>query len=137
MRARPSLAAALCAVAGALGFAFACKSTTENTCGSGTPPSLVGTYALESLTLGVGTPLTSPQETGTLRFHATTYGVDLAGALAQSDTGTYAITGASCISQNSAVTAPFTGSFTLVGSTLSIAGSQGGQAVASVWTKTS
>ncbi len=136
MRVKPSFAAALLA-AGALGLVFACKSTTSNNCGSGTPPSLVGTYTLQSLTLGVSTPLTSPQETGTLRFHATTYGVDLSGALVQSDTGSYAITGSSCISQNSAITAPFIGTFTLVNTTLSVAGTQGGQAVASIWTKTS
>ncbi|HXY20024.1 MAG TPA: hypothetical protein VEH83_08525 [Gemmatimonadales bacterium] len=128
--------AAAAACAGAV--ALACKSSTETSCGSGTPPSLTGTYALQSFQLGATTPLTPPSETGTLRLHATTYGASLAGLLAQDDSGTYVITGASCISQNSVVgNQQFVGTFTLVGTTLTLLGSVGGQAATVVWTKTS
>ena len=129
---------AAAASAGALAMAYACTSSTENGCGSGTPPSLVGTYTLVSFQLGAATPLTPPTETGALRLHATTYGADLAGLLAQTDSGTYAITGASCISQNSVVgNQQFTGTFSLVGTTLTLLGNVGGQAATVIWTKTS
>ena len=134
MRPKASFAAAVVS-AGALGFAFACSSATSSNCGSGTPPSLVGTYVLQSLTIGGGAPLSPPQETGALRFHATTYGVELTGALVQADTGTYAITGTSCITENGIT--QFTGTFSLVGTTFTVSGAQASQAVASVWTKTS
>lgn len=126
------------ASAGALAIGYACKSSTESGCGSGTPPSLVGTYTLASFQLGAATPLTPPMETGDLRLHASTYGADLSGLLSQQDSGTYAITGASCISQNSVIgNQQFTGTFSLVGTTLTLLGSVGGQAATVVWTKTS
>ncbi|HXY68728.1 MAG TPA: hypothetical protein VEH62_04725 [Gemmatimonadales bacterium] len=121
--------------AGALAIAIACSSSTSSNCGSGTPPSLVGTYALQSLTIGAATPLTPPAETGTLRFHASTYAIALAGALAQADTGNYTVTGSSCIAENGLY--QFTGTFNLSGTTLTVSGAQSNQAVASVWTKTS
>jgi hypothetical protein len=132
-------------VAGALAFA-GCKSTTSsssNACGSGTPPSLVGTYTLASYTVGT-TTIPSPPASGTLVFTATTYTVNLSlpngggGTTVIADNGTYTITGASCISETSANSLPtFTGSFTLGGSTLTVSGTAGGQAAGSVWTKTS
>jgi len=136
---RLSYAAAALALAGALGLAASCKSTTSPSCGSGTPPSVVGTYSLQSYTIGI-TTLTPPQASGTLKFAASTYLANLT-IIGQPvvDSGTYAITGASCISQSSVVPGnpQFTGTFSLVGTTLSVSGVAGGQAAASVWTKTS
>jgi hypothetical protein len=131
------VAAVVCA--GAVVIAAACKSSTSgNGCGSGSPPSLVGSYDLQSYTIGTVT-ISAPAATGTLRFHTNTYGADLVlpGPQVISDSGTYTITGASCISENSLTGQPqFTGTFTLVGTTFSVTGSAGGQTVA-VWTKTS
>jgi hypothetical protein len=139
---RLSLASAAVAAAGALAFAAACKSSTStNACGSGTPPAIAGTYSLESYDIG-GTLITAPPASGQLRLNANkTYGVNLTlpaptGAVA--DSGTYAIQGASCISQSSVLGQPqFVGTFTLTGTTLTVSGTAGGQAAASVWTKTS
>ncbi|HTT68251.1 MAG TPA: hypothetical protein VMF70_09490 [Gemmatimonadales bacterium] len=135
MRVKVWLAAAAVS-AGA--FVFACKSTSESGCGSGTPPSLAGTYALQSFQLGAAAALTPPAETGALRLHAATYGANLAGLLTQDDSGTYAITGTSCISENSVIgNEQFVGTFSLVGTTLTLLGSVGGQSATVVWTKTS
>lgn len=139
MRVPTSLVAAV-VCAGAVVIAAACKSSTSsNGCGTGTPPSLVGSYDLQSYTIGTVT-ISSPQASGTLRLHASTYGTDLVlpGPQVISDSGTYTITGSSCISENSLTGQPqFTGTFTLVGTTFTITGSAGGQTVAAVWTKTS
>lgn len=134
---RLSFAMATLAVAGALGFAAACKSSTgTNACGSGTPPSLVGSYNLTSYTVS-GTTVT--QASGTLQLNANdTYvaNIDVPQVGLQHDSGTYAIQGASCISQNSALGNPqFVGTFTLSGTTLVVTGAAGGQAVTSVWAK--
>lgn len=134
--------AAVVAVAGALAFAAACKSSTStNACGSGSPPNIVGGYVLQSYDIG-GTLITAPPASGDLRLNANnTYDVSLTlpppnGAI--SDSGTYAIQGASCISQNSVEGQPqFVGTFSLVGTTLTVTGTAGGQSAASVWTKTS
>jgi len=139
---RPSVsyAAAALAVAGALWFA-ACKSSTSNNCGSGTPPSLVGSYSLESYTLGT-TTLTSPTASGTLQFRATMYNVNLSlpGPTAVVDSGTYTIVGSACINELSQAGNPtFSGTFqlNLSDSTFSVTGTAAGQVAASVWKKTS
>ncbi len=134
--------AAALVVAGALAFAAACTSSTStNACGSGSPPNIVGGYALQSYDIG-GTLITAPPASGTLNLYATNrYSVSLVlppptGAIA--DSGTYAIQGASCISQSSVLGQPqFVGTFSLVGTTLTVTGTAGGQSAASVWTKTS
>ena len=137
---RLSFAVALLAIAGAAGFAAACTSSTSaSACGSGTPPVIVGTYALQSY--DVGGTLVSPAS-GQLRLNANdTYAATVflpqpTGTIA--DSGTYTIRGASCIDQNSVLGQPqFVGTFTLVGTTLAVTGAAGGEAVTSVWTKTS
>lgn len=139
---RRSFAVAVAAGAAVLAAAAACKSSTSsNACGSGTPPAVTGVYTLASYDIG-GTLITAPPASGELRLNADgTYGVNLTlppptGAI--SDSGTYAIQGASCISQSSVLGQPqFVGSFTLTGSTLTVSGTAGGESVASVWTKTS
>ena len=137
MRFGRSLAAAGC-TAVALAVAFACKSSTDNNCGSGTPPSLVGTYSLQSYTIGIST-LTPPQATGTLHFYTSAYSVSLTVAgQPVADSGSYVITGSQCISQSSVNGNPqFVGTFSLSGTTLTVTGTAGGQAAASQWTKTS
>jgi len=137
MRLSTSLAAAG-STAAALAMVFACKSSTDNNCGSGTPPSLVGGYALQSYTIGIST-LTPPQASGTLHFYTSTYSVSLTVAgQPVADTGSYVITGSQCISQSSVLGNPqFVGTFTLNGTTLTVTGTAAGQAAASTWTKTS
>jgi len=143
MGVRSWIAAAALAT-GALGFAYACKSTTSSNCGSGSPPSLAGTYALESYTIGT-TTLTAPTVTGTLHFYTSLYGVVLSlpngtgGTTVETDSGSYTIMGASCIEQSSVLGQPqFSGTFsyTAADSTLQVTGSAAGQVAASVWKKT-
>jgi len=130
------------ALSAGLAFAACESSTSSNSCGSGTAPSLVGTYALVSYTIGLTTVTTADGATGQLRFHASTYGasitVPLTGSIA--DSGSYTVTGSKCISQNSLTGQPqFSGTFTLSGTTtgavFTVSGSAAGQVVASVWTK--
>jgi hypothetical protein len=130
--------AAAGSTAAALAIAFACTSSTDNNCGSGTPPSLVGSYSLQSYTIGIST-LTPPQASGTLRFYPSAYSVSLTVAgQPVADTGSYVITGSRCISQSSLNGNPqFVGTFSLSGTTLTVTGTAAGQAVASQWTKTS
>ncbi len=133
-------------LAAVLAFA-ACKESTSNSCGSGTAPSLVGTYAMVSYSLGVNT-IPVPPASGSLVFTATRYTATISypnpspppTTATVVDSGTYAVTGTKCISQTSETGQPqFTGTFTLSGttsgSTFSVSGSAAGQAVASVWTK--
>jgi len=145
-RSSVSLAGAALAVAGALWVAAACSSSTDNNnCGSGTPPSLVGTYALESYTLGTST-ITAPTATGTLRFYTSLYGVTLnlpngtGGMTVVTDSGSYSVMGASCINESSVLGQPqFTGTFTYTASdsALQVTGTAAGQVAASIWKKTS
>lgn len=133
------------AMAGALAIAACSSSTTGNSCGSGTAPSLVGTYALVSYTIGLTTVTTADGATGQLRFHASTYGAGISiptagGPEVIADSGSYTVTGSKCISQNSITGQPtFSGTFTLSGTTtgavFTVNGSAAGQVVASVWTK--
>jgi hypothetical protein len=142
MRRHASFVISAFALAGALAFA-ACESSTSNSsCGSGTPPSLVGTYALVSYTIGLTTVTTADGASGELRFHASTYGasINVPGTGVLADSGSYTVTGAKCISQSSVMGQPqFTGTFTLSGttsgSTFTVSGSAAGQVVASAWTK--
>jgi hypothetical protein len=142
MQRHASLVVSALAVASALGFAACESSTSNNSCGSGTAPSLVGNYGLVSYTIGLVTVTTADGASGQLRFHASTYGANITvpGTGTIADSGTYAVTGTKCISQNSQTGQPqFTGTFTLSGttsgSTFSVSGTAAGQAVASVWTK--
>ena len=138
------LSVAVACSVGALAFALACKSSTETSCGSGTAPSLVGTYNLLSYTIGANT-ITAPPANGNLRFYPTLYGVTLnipngaGGFQTISDSGSYAIGGASCISEASVLGNPqFTGTFTWTpaDSTLTVTGSAAGAVAASSWKKT-
>ncbi len=136
---RLSFALAALAVAGALAFAAACKSSTgTNSCGSGTPPALVGTYSLDSYVVSGGAQAGA---TGELRLNAdSTYGADInvPGAGTIPDSGTYRIQGSACISQNSVLGQPqFVGTFILRNGVLTVSGTAGGLAVTSAWTKTS
>jgi len=144
-RSSVSLAGAALAVAGALWVAAACSSSTSNNCGSGAPPSLVGTYALESYTLGTST-ITAPTATGTLRFYTSLYGVTLnlpngtGGTTVVTDSGSYTVMGSSCINESSVLGQPqFSGTFTYTASdsALQVTGTAAGQVAASIWKKTS
>ena len=114
-----SFAVAALALAGAI--AAACSSTTSsNACGSGTPPSAVGTYSLISYTFGGNTVDTTQGASGQLRFHTGTYAfnvtIPVQGAIA--DSGTYAINGTRCMTETSLMgSGSTTGSFTLSGTT--------------------
>ena len=136
---RLSFAVAALAVAGALAFAAACtSSTSSNSCGSGSPPALTGTYSLVSYTIG-GTTITGVS--GQLQLNANgTYVANVvlpAPTGLQHDSGAYAIQGASCISENSALGNPqFVGTFTLTGTTLTLTGTVAAQAAVFVWSKT-
>jgi hypothetical protein len=141
-RSSVSYAIAALALGGALGLAWSCKSTTSNNCGNGgTPPNLVGNYTLLSYTIGPST-IPAPPASGSLRFHVSTYGVDLSiptgtGNQVIADSGTYSIVGSSCIQELSVLGNPqFSGSFELhADSTFHVSGTAGGQVAASVWKK--
>lgn len=140
-RSSVSYAGVALAVAGALWFAAACKSSTSNNCGNGSSaPSLVGSYSLLSYTLGT-TTVTSPTATGQLLFYPSAYHVSLtlpSGFV--TDSGSYAVVGASCIDEFSVLGNPdFSGSFqlNLTDSTFHVSGTAAGQVAASLWKKTS
>ena len=146
MRLSPvSYAGAGLVVAGTVWLVAACSSSTSNNCGSGTPPSLVGTYALASYTIGT-TTVTAPTATGSLRFYTTLYGVTLnlpngtGGMTVVTDSGSYTVVGSQCINESSVLGQPqFTGTFTYTAadSTLQVTGTAAGQVAASIWKKTS
>jgi hypothetical protein len=142
-RSGASYAIAAVALAGAVGLAAACKSTTSNNCGNGrTPPSLIGTYSMLSYTIGTAT-FSVPPASGELRFYATTYGLDAIipkpppdSTQFISDSGNYQIIGASCILESSVDSASnsFSGSFSFVAdSTLRLTGTASGKVAASLW----
>jgi hypothetical protein len=136
------------AVAAAAVAAFACKSkpTAPDPCGTGTPPSLVGSYTFQSYKVGTHT-YAQPGSFGSLRFTDATYiqiytlPIGLGGVDSTiSDTGSYFITGERCISQFSAVdTTHFSGTFTLVTTsvqtTYTATGSNGTEPVTWIWAK--
>jgi hypothetical protein len=118
----------------------ACKeSTSTPTCGSGTPPSLVGTYNLVSYTFGLSTVTAAQGASGQLRFQASTYGLTLTIPTQPVvvDSGSYSLNGVSCLTENSLLgNGSFTGTFALAGTTLTVSGTSSlGGAVGSVWTK--
>src|SRR5512135_1693059 len=142
-RTHTSFMLAAVAVAGALGFAAACKSSASDNCGSGaTPPSLVGTYSMLSYTIGTST-VAAPPASGELRFYASLYGLDVTipkpppdSTLFISDSGSYTIVGSTCILESSVDSAAnsFSGSFTFVtDSTLRLSGTASGKVAASLW----
>jgi hypothetical protein len=115
------------ALAAALAFAACSKdSTSTSTCGSGTAPSLVGTYALASYTLGSTTVDTLMGASGQLRFYASAYAFDatVPPGTTISDSGSYTVTGVRCISETSVMgQGSSTGTFTLVGPVFTFTGS--------------
>ncbi len=118
---RKPWSASLLVAAVAATAAIACSSSTSsNSCGSGTPPVVVGTYSLISYTVG-GTTVTNTQgATGQLRFYTSTYGfnVTIPGPTTVVDSGNYSITGTKCMSQASVMgQGSSTGTFTLSGTT--------------------
>lgn len=136
LRTSPCLLAALVAVGAVTAACSSGSETTTRTC-TGTPANLVGTYSLRSYTLA-GTTYTYPAATGQLRFHASTYGVDLTlpGPLAIPDSGTYTLTGSNCIAQSSVMGNPqFVGTYTFVNDTLSVTGTAAMMSVANIWVK--
>jgi len=137
--------AAAAASAGALAIAFACKTSTDTSCGSGSPPSLSGTYSFSSYTLGT-TTWTAPPSTGQLQMTGTAYQYSVTLDTGTPPThqvtgaGTYAITGAACITLTSSVdTTHFSGTFTLSTAngitTFRETGSDGTHVVHWVWVK--
>ncbi|HVO36412.1 MAG TPA: hypothetical protein VMT21_12645 [Gemmatimonadales bacterium] len=119
MRLTTSFVAPGLALAAVLAIA-ACKDTTTNSCGSGTAPSVAGTYKLISYTAGGNTVDTLMGASGQLRFYATTYGFNatlpVVGALA--DSGNYVISGTKCMTETSLMgQGSTTGTFTLSGTT--------------------
>jgi hypothetical protein len=106
MTTRAWLAAGVLAAAG-LGMACASSPTSTNNCGSGTAPSLVGSYSLSKYTFG-STVYTTPAASGTLTFTANTYSQALSLPTAALDTtandsGTYLIVGSECIYEHTLV----------------------------------
>jgi hypothetical protein len=145
MRQHTSFVVPALALAAGLAFAACDSSKSAGACGGGTPPSLVGTYGLASAVFGVDTFSTGQGYSGTLKFTSTryTFGVSTpppSSTTLLADSGTYVVTGASCISENSDTGNPqFTGTFTLSGttpgSTLTVVGAAAGVPVKFVATK--
>jgi hypothetical protein len=142
MRRNTSFAVAALALAAGLVFAACDSSSNTSACGSGTPPSLVGTYALVSAMFGPDTYTAAQGVSGTLQFTATRYSfaVSQSSVTLLADSGTYAVTGSKCISETSDTGNPqFTGTFTLSGttpgSTLTVTGAAAALPVQFVATK--
>jgi hypothetical protein len=141
----PVKALAVVAVAAAAVVA-ACSSSSDNSCGSGTPPSLAGSWDLRTFVIGT-TTVPAPPATGELRIHEAsatngTYAInyDLTGANPLFDSGTYALTGQHCMSQSSLVNGAqpqFVGTYTLTDvagvDSLAVTGSAGGQTIDNYW----
>ena len=144
---RPTFRLAVTAFAAALGIA-SCNSTPTNgnNCGSGTPPSLVGSYSLNQYTFG-SRVWSAPPASGALTLTATTYVQTIhfpstRGDSTVSDDGTYEVVGATCILENSQEgMRPFSGSLSLRTAsnvtTLRLAGSDSLHVIIGVWIKTS
>jgi hypothetical protein len=119
----------LAALALVAGLAAGCNPNSE-VC-RGQPSELVGTYDLIAYSVG-GTTYLTPDASGVLRLHAGTYGlaIVLPGPTAVSDTGTYAVCGATGFTQQSVVgRAQFSGVYIVDGDTLSLSGATAG----SIW----
>ena len=120
MRLTRSLVAPAVALAAALAFAACKDSTGSSACGSGTAPSLVGTYKLASATLGTTSIDTTMGASGQLRFYASTYAFTVTVPLSApvADSGTYSVNGVRCISESSVLgQGSSSGTFTLSGTT--------------------
>jgi hypothetical protein len=106
---------------GAAAFIGCSESTgSGGNCGSGTPPSVVGTYKLARYTLGANTVDTTQGASGQLRFYAANYAfnatIPVTGAVV--DSGSYTITGIRCMSEVSVLNpGTSSGEFTLSGTT--------------------
>ncbi len=110
-------------------------------CSSSTAPASVdlsGTYGLVSIQFGTGTTaLTPPTETGQFTLNATTYSLTLSGAVNQTDTGTYSISGSNWTQSSTTNGFQSTGTYTLSGTQLTVTTVQQGVTVVSVWQKLS
>ena len=145
MQRRTSFAVSTFALVAVLAFAACESSKSTGACGSGTPPSLVGTYGLASAMFGADTFTTAQGYSGSLKFTSTRYNFSVATPPPSSvtllaDSGTYTVTGASGLSENSDTGNPqFTGTFTLSGttpgSTLTVLGAAAGVPVKFIATK--
>ncbi len=138
------VAAGVLAAAG-LGWACSSSPTKVNNCGSGSPPSLVGSYALARYTWG-STVYTPPSAGGSLALTATTYHQTLILPTSTLDTtivdsGTYVIVGSECISEISQVAGnrDFGGTFKVTtaqgATTLTLDGNDSLKVIIGVWTK--
>lgn len=137
------VAAAALAAAGLGMVSCASSPVNTNNCGSGAPPSLVGTYALSSYTFGSAV-YTAPPASGALWLTSSTYADTLVipvrlGDSTVADHGTYQILGASCtLWQSLAGQRDFTGSFTLKTAqgltTLRLSGNDSLHVIIGIWT---
>jgi len=130
----------------AAGLGIACSSspTTTNNCGSGTAPSLVGSYSLTSYTYGI-TVYTPPGAFGKLWYAYSTYAdtITVPGSAGDSttvDSGTYQVVGSECINQQSlAGQRDFAGTFKLTTSngatTLRVDGNDSLHVIISIWSR--
>jgi hypothetical protein len=123
-------------------FFTACKNSTGSPCASGSPRNLVGTYAELSYTIGANTVAGSSVASGQLRLYATAYGFNAVipttsgGTQAFADSGTYALSGASCIAWTSVLGQPvLTGTYTVVVDTLAVTGTAATETVSNLWIK--
>ncbi len=132
-------------VAAGLGWACSSSPTSTNNCGTGSPPSLVGSYNLFKYTFGSAVYV-SPAASGTLTLTASRYsqrltlptsGVDTVAV----DSGTYLVVGSECINEHSLVAGnrDFGGTFkftTVQGvTTLTLDGNDSLRIIIGVWTK--
>jgi hypothetical protein len=141
MRSPFSVPRPLVFITAAVLLSVACSSSSSNgpSCGNGTPPSLSGSYSLLSYK-AAGTVI--PGATGSLTLYPATGGtgpyaadLDLLNHTI-SDSGTYTVTGASCIRQESSEgNGTTSGTFSLEADTLTVTGtnSQAGGAVVVRW----
>jgi len=120
MRGMRSFAAAGVALAAAAFIGCSESMGSGGNCGSGTAPSVAGTYKLARYTLGSNTVDTLQGATGQLRFYAANYAFNatIPGTGAIADSGSYTITGIRCMSEVSVLNpGTSTGEFTLSGTT--------------------
>lgn len=131
----------------AAGVGWACSSspTSTNNCGSGSPPSLIGSYSLSQYTWGA-TVYAPPSAGGALAFTASTYHQTLVLPTSTLDTtivdsGTYVIVGSECISEISQVAGnrDFGGTFKVAtaqgATTLTLSGNDSLKIIIGVWKK--
>ena len=141
MHRRTSFVVPAFALAAGLVFAACESSSNTSACGSGTPPSLVGTYDLVSAMFGPQT-YGPPDYSGSLVFTSTRYKFTVLqqDVTVLADSGTYTVTGSKCIGENSDTGLPqFSGTFALSGTapgaTLTVTGAAATVSVTFVATK--